>query len=159
VNIEDKGEIAVVDIAGRKVLTHYKLPGCEEPSGLALDPSTGVMVSACANNKAVALKAADGAVVATVPIGGHPDAVIFDAKRKLFFVPCGEGSLVAISADAAGAKVTGKVETAPGARTGALDDKTGRFYLPTADMTAPPPGEKHPKITPGTFRILVVGER
>jgi YVTN family beta-propeller protein len=158
VNIEDKGAIAVVDIAGRKVVTHYTLTGCTEPSGLALDPKTGVMVAACANNKAIAIRAKDGMIVATLNIGGHPDATIFDAKRGLFFIPCAEGNLAVIAAGEVPA-VLATVKTAAGARTGALDSKTGNLYLPTADLTPPPPGEKHYGITPGTFRILVVGEK
>ena len=36
VNVEDTGEIAVVDTRARKLLTRFKLQGCEEPSGLYL---------------------------------------------------------------------------------------------------------------------------
>jgi DNA-binding beta-propeller fold protein YncE len=158
INIEDKGEIAVVDVNARKVLTRYKLPDCEEPSGLAFDPDTGVMVAACANKKAIALKMNDGAVVAALPISGHPDATIFDAKRKLFFIPCAEGYLAIISAGSV-PNVLAAIPTAPGARTGALDSKTGKLYLPTADLAPPPAGQKHPGITPGTFRVLVVGQK
>lgn len=160
VNIEDRGEIAVVDIAGKKVVGRYTVTGCEEPSGLALDPETGVLVAACDNNKAVAVQAKDGTILATLPIGGRPDATIFDATRKLFFIPCGEGSLEVISDKAGEAPaVIATVETAPGARTGALDLKTGKLYLPTADFEKPAAGEKHYKPVPGTFRIVVVGEK
>ena len=36
VNIEDKGEIAVIDVRSNTVTTHWQLTGCEEPSALAL---------------------------------------------------------------------------------------------------------------------------
>ncbi len=42
---------------------------------------------------------------------------------------------------------------------GALAPKTGRIYLPTADFTAPAPGEKRGALIPGAFRILLVGEK
>ncbi|MDB5397114.1 MAG: gluconolactonase [Rhodospirillales bacterium] len=158
VNIEDKGEVAVVDVTARKVVSHYALPDCEEPSGLALDPKTGIMVAACANNKAIAIKAKDGAIAATLAIGGHPDATIFDAKRQMFFIPCAEGNLAVIAAGEV-PKVVASLKTAPGARTGALDTKTGNLYLPTADLQDPAPGEKRRAVVPGTFRILVVGEK
>jgi YVTN family beta-propeller protein len=35
VNVEDKNEIAVIDTAARKVVAHWAMAGCEEPSGLA----------------------------------------------------------------------------------------------------------------------------
>ncbi len=158
VNIEDKGEIAVVDITARKVVAHYTLTGCEKPSGLAIDPDTSIMVAACANKKAIAIKAKDGSIVATLPIGGHPDATIFDAKRKLFFIPCAEGTLAVITATES-PEIVATVATAPGARTGALDSKTGKLYLPTADLKEPAPGERHRAVVPGTFRIVVVGQK
>jgi YVTN family beta-propeller protein len=160
VNIEDKGEIAVVDVAGKTVTQHYTLTGCEEPSGLAYDPETGLLVAACSNQKAIAITAADGKIAATLPIGERPDAVMFDAKRQVFFIPCGAGTLAMISA-AKGATpaVIGTIPTANGARTGALDPTTGKIYLPTADFGEPAAGEKRHPVIPGTFRILVVGEK
>ncbi|HLG87653.1 MAG TPA: YncE family protein [Alphaproteobacteria bacterium] len=160
VNVEDKGEIAVVDAKARKVTTRYKLPDCEEPSGLAIDRKDGILVSACSNGKAIALKAADGSVLATLPIGMRPDAAIFDFKRRLFFIPCGEGTLAVIGENENGPPtVTATVPTANGARTGALDPKTGKLYLPTADFKPPAPGEKRHQVVPGTFRILIVGTK
>jgi DNA-binding beta-propeller fold protein YncE len=160
INIEDTAEIAVVDIAGRKVVTRYPLPGCEEPSGLALDPASGMLVTSCANGKALVLNAKDGKVVTTLTIGLRPDTVIFDPSRKVFFIPCGEGSLAVIGEKAGAAPIViATIPTANGARTGALDAKTGRLYLPTADFEEPKPGERRHPVIPGTFRILIVGEK
>jgi DNA-binding beta-propeller fold protein YncE len=159
VNVEDKAEIAVVDIAGRKVAARYKLTGCEEPSGLALNPVTGLLIAACANKKAVVLQSKDGAIAATLIIGERPDTVIFDPNRRLFFIPCGEGNLAVISEKSGTPVVIATVPTANGARTAALDSKTGKIYLPTADFAPPAEGEKRYKVMPGTFRVLVVGEK
>jgi hypothetical protein len=54
------------------------------------------------------------------------------------------------------------VKTLPGARTMALDQKTGRVYLPVADLGPLPaatPENPRPRapIIPGTFSVLVVG--
>ncbi len=162
VTVADRAEIAVIDIPGRKVASRYALAGCERPSGVALDPADGLLVVACANRKAIAL-ARDGAVQASLAIGERPDGAIFDPTRKLFFIPCGEGSLAVIAphgeagrADGAPA-VVATVPTANGARTAALDSKTGRLYLPTADFQEPAPGHKRHTVIPGTFRILTVG--
>ena len=160
VNIEDRGEIAVVDIAARKLVTRYALTGCENPSGLAINPDSGVLVAACRNKTAIAVQSKDGKILATLPIGERPDATIFDAQRKLFFIPCGEGNLAVIAEKTGDApSVIGTIPTAAGARTGALDGKTGKLYLPTADFQAPAPGEKRHTVIPGTFRILIVGEK
>jgi len=159
VNVEDKAEIAAIDIAQRKVVGRYKLDGCQEPSGLALDPDTGLLLAACANQKAVAVLAKDGGPVATLSIGERPDGAIFDARRKLFFIPCGAGSIAVIAEDAGKPAVVATVQTANGARTAALDPQTGKLYLPTADFAPPADGEKRHTVIPGTFRVLVVGEK
>jgi DNA-binding beta-propeller fold protein YncE len=160
VNIEDKNEIAVLDIVARKVVSRYALPGCDGPTGLAIDPESGLLIAACANGKAIALSVKDGGVAATLPIGLRPDDVIFDPNRKVFFIPCGEGSLAVIAAkDGAAPAIVATIPTQNGARTGALDVKTGRLYLPTADFKDPAPGEKRRTVVPGTFRILVVGSK
>ena len=159
VNVEDKGEIAVVDVANRKVTARYRLAGCDQPTGLALNPASGVLVAACANRKAVAVQSSDGMIIATLPIGERPDGAIFDAKRKLFFIPCGAGSIAVIGETAGAPAVIATIATVNGARTAALDSKTGKLYLPTADFAAPAEGEKRHTVVPGTFRLLVVGEK
>ncbi|MDB5363981.1 MAG: gluconolactonase [Rhodospirillales bacterium] len=152
VNIENTGEIAVLDTAARKVSARFALPGCEEPTGLNLNPDTHILLSVCRNQKAVALHAENGSVVAQLDIDRGADAVIFDARRKVFFVPCGrDGTLVAIGETGGKLAVIRKIPTAIGARTGALDPETGRLYLPTADAA----GTDH-QLKAGTFRILVV---
>jgi DNA-binding beta-propeller fold protein YncE len=158
VNIDDQAKVAVLDIATLQVVARYPLPGCLEPTGLALDPVTGLLVASCYNGKAIALRARDGRLVAAFAIGKGPDAVIFDAARKMFFIPCEAGTLTILAEGAHGALAAyATVRTAVGARTGALDPKTGRLYLPAAELMSGPPGE-HPGSVPGTFRILIVDE-
>jgi DNA-binding beta-propeller fold protein YncE len=159
VTVADRAEIAVVDLSTRKVAARYRLTGCEEPSGLALNPASGLLLAACSNQKAVALQAKDGSIAATLPIGERPDGAIFDAARGLFFVPCGAGTIVVIGENGGIPAVISTVATANGARTAALDSKTGKLYLPTADFQAPADGGKRHTVVPGTFRVLVVGEK
>jgi YVTN family beta-propeller protein len=157
VNIQDQNKTAVIDTVGRKAVGSYDLPGCEGPSALGIDSESGVLVAACGNRMAVAIRAADGKVVAPhLPIDRKPDAVIFDAARKTFYIPCGrDGTLAVISESKDGALSVGEsVLTAVGAHTGAVDSKTGRLYIPTADYQLTASG-----VAPadGTFRILVLG--
>ncbi len=159
VNIEDKGQIAEVDLKARKLIASRPMTGCEEPSGLAYAPHAGVLIAACANNVAKVVRASDGADLMTLAIGKGPDAVVFDADRKLAFIPCGrDGELDVIAVESAkDIRVIAKVSTQTGARTAALDPKSGKLYLPTAKYTANP-GEK-PTATPGSFEVLVVGPK
>jgi DNA-binding beta-propeller fold protein YncE len=152
VNVEDKNEIAVIDVKARKLVGHYPLAGCEEPNGLAY--GEGRLVAACTNNVAKVVDPRDGKVLATLPIGPRPDTALYDPARKLVYVPTGgDGKLTLISPGQA--KVVGVVATHTGARSQALDPKTGALYLPAADYT-PGQGGGRPTPVPGTFRILEV---
>jgi DNA-binding beta-propeller fold protein YncE len=158
VNVEDKNEIAIVDLTKRQVIGAIALPGCEGPTGLALVGAGKNLISACANGKALVINLASGKAVAALPIGLGPDAVLVDAKRSLAFIPCGgSGTLVAIStSNAAHMTVAATIVTQAGAKTGAIDPRDGHIYLPTATIAAPEPGAKRGKPVPGSFVILVV---
>jgi DNA-binding beta-propeller fold protein YncE len=155
ITIEDKGEVAVLDTVQLKLIAHYPLPGCTGPSGIAYDPASRLILSACKNQKAVALHATDGSISATLDIGRHPDTILFDPIRRMFFVPCAQDPvMIAIAVTGQSLMVVRKIPTAIGARTGALDPSTGAFYLPAADYDITPKGFVQ---KPGTFRVLVVG--
>jgi YVTN family beta-propeller protein len=157
VNISDQSAIAVVDTRTLRIVARYALPGCQKPTGIGIDPESGVILSVCHKQKAVALHASDGTVIATIAIDRIPDAVIFDRQRRMFFVPCArDATMLAIAESPQGVSVTGRIATAIGAHTGALDPRTGRFYLPAADFSASVSGFKQ---HPGTFRVLVIGEK
>jgi DNA-binding beta-propeller fold protein YncE len=160
VNVEDKNEMVELDIPSRTVMKHLPLAGCDEPTGLDFDPASHVMVAACANGKAAAVSTTDFKQIATIAIGEHPDATIFDPKNKRFLIPCGgNGVLSVITEEADGSlKAGAQIVTAKGARTGAIDPVTGKVYLPTAEFSAAKAGER-PAAVPGTFHILVLGQR
>jgi DNA-binding beta-propeller fold protein YncE len=155
VNVEDKGEIAVIDVAARKVVRTIKLVDCEEPGGLALTRQ-GYLIAACANGRAKAVEAKSGKLLADIAIGSRPDAVIYDARRDRAYVPTGgDGALTAV--DTTGVpRGIGVVPTQMGSRTGAVDPATGNVYLPAARFALAEAGQR-PKAVPGSFEVLVVG--
>lgn len=152
VNVEDKSELAMVDTIGRKVLRRTALPGCIEPSGLALT-ARGVLIAACANGVAKLVDAASGKLLPDVAIGAHPDAVINDVARNRAYVPAADGTLTVIDTSATPHGIA-TIATQAGARTGAVDPATGTVYLPTAGYAAGGVGK--PKAIPGSFTVLVV---
>jgi DNA-binding beta-propeller fold protein YncE len=158
VNIEDGNAIARVDLVGRKLLGRIALPGCEGPTGLALVSGSSRLITACANKVALVVNAASGAIMATLPIGEGPDAVLADEPRGLAFVPCGgSGTLVELSIlDRDHIAVAGTIPTQTSARSGAIDPGTGRIYLPVARFDPPPPGKKRGAMVPGSFAVLVL---
>jgi YVTN family beta-propeller protein len=158
VNIEDKNEVAALDARQHKITARWPLPGCEGPTGLALDVAHHRSFSVCANAKMTILDTSTGKAIATLPIGAHADAVVFDRDRQDAFSANGDATLTVVhEADANHFVVAQVVKTAPGARTIALDGTTHKMYLPSASF-GPANGAKDEddRILPGTFVVLVV---
>jgi YVTN family beta-propeller protein len=161
VNLEDKNQLAVLDMASLQVTAHWALPGCDAPSGLALDAAHQRSISVCANAVLVVLDTASGKHVATVPIGHGVDGVEFDPAVQNAFSANGDGTLTVVhEADPDHFVIVQTLATAQGARTITLDPDTHRLYLPTASFGPVKGGllDAHPKppILPGTFEVLVV---
>jgi YVTN family beta-propeller protein len=156
VNVEDTGEIAVVDSKTWKATQRWKLEGCEEPSGLAIDEKTDHLFSVCGNKKMIVVDAKTGKMLATLPTGDGTDGAAFDTGMKVAFASNGEGTLTVVGQGKGGNyEVLANVPTERGARTVAVDSKTHRVYLPTAEFGPPAEGQKRPSIKPGTFMVLV----
>jgi DNA-binding beta-propeller fold protein YncE len=155
VNLEDKHAIGVVDVSARKLLRSWSLGDCDDPTGLGYEPKRHWLVAACGNHVAKVVSADTGALIATLPIGVAPDAVMVDTQRHLAFIPCSEGHLTVISLSGAKPRVFASVVTAQGATTGALDPHTGRVYLPVGRAPSTAFGGRE---IPG-FAVLVVGRR
>jgi YVTN family beta-propeller protein len=158
VNVEDRNELAEVDLKTRQVVRRIALTGCDGPTGLAYLPS-GFLLSACANKVATLVRAATGRLEGTLAIGARPDGAFYDPVRRRAYVPAGgDGNLTVIDARGARPRVVATVPTQAGARTGTVDPATGRIYLPTARFEPPAAPGQRPKMVPGSFEILVVGE-
>jgi len=157
VNIEDKAELAVIDVNNNKATAHWPLKGCEEPSALAFDVAHSRLFSGCGNKVMVVTDAASGKIITTVPIGAGVDAGAFNAKTQEVFMSCGEGTLPVIHEDAPDKySVKQTVSTARGARTMTLDSETNTIYLVTAQFGEKGPNDRRPPVIPGTFELLVV---
>ena len=155
VNVEDKNELVAIDLKARKVLGRYPLTGCDGPTGLTYDGADNLLFAAC-NGSTDVVDATSGKVVSTVTTGKGADGVVWDGRRKLAFVSAGgDGTLSILAVRGGKAELVQTLPTHRGARTLALDERTGFIYLPAADYT-PASGGGRPGVTPGTFRVIVV---
>lgn len=165
VNIEDKSEVAVIDSAKHEVIANWPLAPGEEPTGIALDAVHHRLFATCHNKLMVMLDTETGKVVATVPIGAGTDGCAFDDATQLAFASCGEGVVTIAHEDSPDKlSVIQTLKTERGARTIALDPKTHRIYLPTAQFQpAPSPSSgqspARPTIVPNTLKLLVYGSK
>jgi hypothetical protein len=161
VNIEDKSEVAAIDPAKSTVVARWPLAPCEEPSGMAMDRKSKILFIGCSNRLLAIVDATTGKVVGTLPIGDGVDANKFDPGTGLAFSSNGEGTLTVIGKNVRGEyAVLQNVTTQRGARTMAIDEKTHRAYLVTAEFGPPPSPtaeQPHPRpaIVPDSFTILV----
>ena len=156
-NIESRNQIVQVDVANRHVVRALRLPGCDRPTGLAYDAADELLISVCHNGVAEFVDTKSGHIQATIKIGKVPDAVLFDAQRRLVLIPCGDPGILTVIAVASAADIhlVQTLKTRPGSRTGALDPKTGTVYLPSARFSAPLHAGAYPQIVPDSFSILV----
>ena len=163
-NIESKNEIVRLDAATKKATATWPLANCDSPSGLAIDTEGRRLFAVCDGGKMAVMDANSGKMLANPAIGEGPDAARYDGKRNLAFSSNGGGTLTIIDASKDNYPAVQNLETARGARTMTLDENTGHLFLATAsfgDRPAPTTGNPHPRpaIIPGSFTILVVGQK
>lgn len=157
VNIENTSELIEIDAHKKKVMHRWSLAPCASPSGLALDNVHHRLFSVCDNGTMAVSDVQAGRVIAQVPIGKGPDAVVFDADSHAIVSSNGEsGDLTVVRQDDANHyTVSETVPTRVGARTATLDPATQRIYLAVGKRT--PGTDGHPMTEPGSFEVLVVG--
>lgn len=163
-NLEDIAHVVVIDVQANKIISDWKLEGCEEPTGLAMDRKNRRLFSGCHNKVMPILNADNGQQLATLPIGQGVDAVAFDPETQLAFSSNGEGTLTVVHEDSSDKfSVVENVETQPGAKTMSLDPKSHNIYLvsakyePMAPASADAPRPKR-KMIPDSFFVLVMGK-
>jgi WD40 repeat protein len=165
VNIEDKSELVAIDPNKLEVKAKWPLAPCTEPSGLAIDRKNRRLFAGCDNKMMAVVDADSGKVLATPPIGDGVDATAFDPETGLAFASCGgDGVLTVVKEDSPDKfSVAENVPTQKGARTMALDTKTHKVFVVTAQFgprPAPTADNPHPRpaILPDSFVVLVVGK-
>jgi DNA-binding beta-propeller fold protein YncE len=165
IDVEDKDRIAVVDTASLKLTGNYDISsvsgGC---AGLAIDPANGILFAACRDkNNMVILRASDGHILSTLPIGVGCDGATFNPATQEAYSTQGDGTLTIIKESSPTEfAVEQTVTTKRGARTITFDPTTGHIFTATADFGLAPaaqPGQRsRPPMIPGTFSLLTIGK-
>jgi YVTN family beta-propeller protein len=133
----EKNEIVRVDTATNMADAHWPMPTCVKPHGLAIDREHHRLFASCSNKVMVVMNADNGAVMATLPIGEETDFASFDPHSGLAYSSNRDGTL-SVVAETSPDKFRSlpPIQTQIGGRTMAIDPKSGRIYLVTAEMTA-----------------------
>jgi hypothetical protein len=158
ISLEDKSQVAVVDAKTMKVLAHYGTqPGAGTLAGLVFD-AKNQLIFACGRNPAncVVMNAADGKIVATLPIGSGVDSAAFNPDTLEAFASTGDGKLTIIKeTDPKTFSVEQTVTTLQGGKTCAIDTKTGRVFVIANDPSVPvaPTAGTPPTTPPATAPV------
>jgi YVTN family beta-propeller protein len=144
-NLEDESLVLKINSRELKVEQRWPTAPCSSPSSMAMDRANRRLFVGCRSKVMAVLDADSGKMIATLPIGDHVDATAFDPATKLIFNSNGEGTITVIHEDSPDKySAVETVKTAPRAKTMALDPKTHRLFLSTAEN--------------GQFEVLVVGK-
>ena len=159
VNVQTAHEIAVIDTLAFKVTRRIPMAGCVEPKGLAYDPGTDLLISACDNGVAEFIVARTGRPLVNLKIGRGADAVMLDGVRHRAFVASGADAMLSIFdiKDPEHIALLQTLSTEYGTRLGAVDLQTGLLYLPSGKLAPPIAPRPWPSVLPGSFHVLVVG--
>jgi YVTN family beta-propeller protein len=156
VNIEDKNEIAVVNLQTNTVQSRWSLAPAEGPTGLAYDAISKRLFAGC-DKLLVVLDAVTGKTIDKIKIGDGCDGVAFDSQLKTIFTSNGEGTMTIIKEKSANSyEVVENLATKKGARTIAIDETTHTLYLPAADYSPAAVQGQRPAMIPGSFQVLAI---
>jgi YVTN family beta-propeller protein len=144
-NLEDESLVLKINSRTLKVEQRWPTAPCASPSSMAIDPANHRLFLGCRSKVMAVMNADTGQVITTLPIGDHVDATAFDVETRLIFNSNGEGTVTVIRQDSPDKySVVETVKTLPRAKTSALDPKTHRLFLSTAES--------------GQFEVLVMGK-
>jgi DNA-binding beta-propeller fold protein YncE len=161
-SLQDKATVIAIDARTLKVTATYPLAPHAQPAGTVMDPATRRIFVACRSKSLLVLDADTGKILATFPIGERNDAAKFDAALGLVFASNADGTLAIVHEDSADKfSLVQVAHTEYGARTMAVDAKTHRLFLPSADFAPAPaatPDNPNPRrpMVPGSFHVLVM---
>ncbi len=141
VDIEDKDNVAVVDVKTLQVTAHYGLDGKGSgPAGLGLDVKNHILFAMCHNPQTcVVLNSDDGKILATLPIGRGTDGGGFNPATMEAFSSQGDGTLTIIrEISPTNFEVEQTVQTKSRAKTCTLDTKNNQIVLITTEPSPNP---------------------
>ncbi len=163
-NMQSLNTTLKFDAQTLKLVATWPTAPCGAPSSMDMDRAHARLFIGCRSGHLAVLDAETGKVIATQPIGMGIDALEFDPASGLIYCSTGgDGALWIYHEDTPDKySLVQTAKTQDGARTLALDHKTGQVFLAVADMGPQPaatPENPRPRrpVLPNTFSVLVMG--
>jgi DNA-binding beta-propeller fold protein YncE len=162
-NMQDLHTMLKLDSQTLKVLETWPMAPCQQPSSMDMDRAHQRVFVGCRSGVMVVVDANSGKIITTQPIGRGVDAAEFDPAQGLVYFSCGDGTMAVFHEDTPDKySLVEMVKTQAGARTMAVDHKTGRAFLSVAEFgprPEPAAGNPPPRapMVPGSFSVLMFG--
>ena len=162
-NLEDKNEVVALDSRALTIKSRWPIAPAAEATAMDMDVQHRRLFIGGRNKVLAIMDADNGKVIQTFPIGDGVDTNIYEPKTGMLFTAVREGALHIFHEDTPDKfSAVETVKTEFGARNMAIDPKTHKIFIDTADFgeapapTAEKPHPARPPV-PGTFRLLVYG--
>ncbi len=138
--LRDRDQIVVIDVATHAIVGRWSVPGCLAPTGMAMDFANRVVFAACGGNARIAVFDMDShAVLATMPIGAHPDVVAFDPALHRVYAAGKDGKFDVIEQiSRVSYRTLDRISTHFGAHSLTFDPRTHKVYVGYASLLAAP---------------------
>jgi hypothetical protein len=164
VNLQDKNELVAIDSGSLKIKARWLVAPAGAPTALAIDVPHHRLFSAGRNPQMMVVLDSDtGEILQSFSISAGADGAAYDPETGLIFVSTRDGLIHVFHEDSPlKFSEADTIKTEYGAKTMALDIKTHKLFLDTADFApAPAPTADRPNppraAIQGTFRVLVYG--
>jgi DNA-binding beta-propeller fold protein YncE len=168
--LRDRDKVIKVDIRDRRIVAEFKPDKCALPNSVAYDLANRRLLVGCrGEHPELAVLDDAGHTVGATTIGRGVDNLVFDAAARRVYTANGfDGTLVILDqVDANSYRLAEAATTRPYARTMALDPKSGKVYMVTAEGTVDTARKWKSDITPfypnkyflNTFTLLTYSQR
>jgi DNA-binding beta-propeller fold protein YncE len=130
VNVPDAGHVAVMDIAAKRQIASWRVPGLRANFPMAADAEGGqVFVAYRRPSRLVVFASRDGSVVSNLDLCDDSDNVFFDSRRHRLYASCGAGVIDVFARNAQAWTRAGRVATRSGARTSLFVPELDRLFV------------------------------
>lgn len=156
--IQDKDQVAVVDITRGSISNVIDLEKGKSPTGIAYDKATQLLFVGCQNKIMEVIDTKSGQTYEKKKIGEGCGSVIFDPLGKFVYVSNSDGTLNVFKVRVG--KIIDELETIKtkkGAPICGIDFAAHRILIPCGDVIIPKDGKKGGQsFKPGSLSILIL---
>jgi len=158
VNLQDKNQVVEVDTKSYEVIQRWSTGRAEVPTSLCYDADKNRLIIGGRGGVAAIMDAANGKILAELPIGFRVDTSLYDPVTKLIFL-VNENKFINVIKEVSpnNYELVDTIWTLPYANRAMLDPKTHNLYIGSADFSGPPAKKGGPPtIIPDSFIFATI---